>query len=90
MTKGYTLNYFVNLFNKTSANTISGTKDVYTFISPRLGFHSTRAVVLETWLGSQKQLRAITNGTGRFSTYGTTPRARILKALRNRKVNGKV
>lgn len=90
MTKGYTLNYFVNLFNSTGSKSISNAKEVYTFVSPRLGFNSVRGVVLDQWLGGVKNTRAIANGTGRFSTYGSTPRARLLKALRNRKTTGSV
>jgi hypothetical protein len=88
MTKGYTLNYFVNLFTSSRSRQLNSTKAVYNFVSPRFGYNSTRAVVLDAWLGDNTT--QIVNGTGRFSTYGTTPRARILKALRNRKTTGQV
>lgn len=86
-TKGYTLNYFLKLFNGTSNRAISS-NGVYGVVSPLLGSSSVRATVLNTWLGNKTS--QIANGTGKFASYGTTPRARILKALRNRKVNGSV
>lgn len=87
-TKGYTISYFVSLFSSTRGRTLTSASAVYTFVSPRLGAQSTRAKVLNTWLGNQTN--NIINGTGKFSSYGATPRARILKALRNRKANGSV
>jgi hypothetical protein len=88
MTKGYTLSYFLGLFSTVRSRSLPNTDAVYNFVSPRFGFYSTRALVLDTWLGgSTKQ---IVNGTGRFANYGRTPRARLIKALRNRKVTGSV
>jgi hypothetical protein len=86
MTKGYTLNYFVNLISTSRSRQLTTTQAVYSFVSPRFGYNSTRALVLDTWLGYNT--REIVNGDGRFANYGKTPRARLLKALRNRKANG--
>jgi hypothetical protein len=86
-TKGYTLSYFLKLFNSTSNRAISS-NGVYGVVSPLLGSTSVRATVLNTWLGNKTT--QITNGTGKFASYGTTPRARILKALRNRKTTGSI
>lgn len=88
MTKGYTLNYFLGLFGNSRSRQLENVDAVYSFVSPRFGYFSTRAVVLDTWLGDQTN--AIVRGTGRFSTYGRTPRARLIKALRNRKTTGTV
>jgi hypothetical protein len=88
MTKGYTLSYFLNLLGNSRARQLTNKDSVYSFVSPRFGFNSVRAVVLDTWLGGKTT--QIVNGTGRFSNYGSTPRARLLKALRNRKVTGAV
>ena len=88
MTKGYTISYFLGLFGNVRSRSLTSTDAVYSFVSPRFGYNSTRAFVLDTWLGGKTT--QIVNGTGRFSTYGATPRARLLKALRNRKQNGVV
>lgn len=88
MTKGYTISYFLALFGNSRARQFSTASDVYSFVSPRLGVSSVRATVLNKWLG--KQTNAIVSGSGRFASYGSTPRARLMKALRNRKNTGSV
>lgn len=83
-TKGYTISYFINLFSGVRSNTITS-KGVFNIVSPRLGATSVRALVLNTWLNGSTT--AIVNGTGKFASYGATPRARLLKALKLRKQN---
>ena len=86
-TKGYTLQYFIDLFTNTTSRQLNS-NGVYRTVSPRLGSVSVRADVLDTWLSNNTT--AIVNGTGNFATFGKTPRTRLLKALRNRKTNGYV
>ena len=86
-TKGYTLQYFIDLFTNTTTRQLS-TNSVYNVVSPRKGVTSVRAEVLDNWLSYNTT--NIANGTGSFASYGKTPRARLLKALRNRKNNGTV
>lgn len=87
MSKGYTLNYFINTFTSTTAAAVSR-EGVYRTVSPRLGFNSVASYQLDKWLEGQTQ--EIANGTGDFSSYGKTSRARILRALRNRKNTGTI
>lgn len=83
MSKGYTISYFVNVFSNTRqvANT-----SVYAAVSPRFGHASVKARALDAWLDNQTL--SIARGQGRFASFGKTPRARLLKALRLRKRNG--
>jgi hypothetical protein len=87
MSKGYTINYFVNVFTNTT-NTQIARNGVYNTVSPRNGYASVKAGALDRFL--QGQTYAIANGTGVFASFGKTPRARLLKALRNRKRYGTV
>lgn len=90
MTKGYTLSYFLNLLGNSRARQLTDAAAVYAFVSPRFAENSVRAEVLDSWLGGTRNTYAIVKGTGRFSNYGSTPRSRLLKALRNRKTTGEV
>ena len=81
-TKGYTINYFINLFTDVTNSQLAN-NGVYSTVSPRKGVTSVRAAVLNDLLNGNT--RNVVNGTGRFSSFGSTPRARILKALRLRK-----
>ena len=86
-TKGYTLQYFINLVSNTT-NSQYNRNSVYDVISPTRGFNSVRSYVLDTWLNNATT--SIVEGTGVYSTFGKTPRTRLLKALRNRKTTGTV
>jgi hypothetical protein len=86
-TKGYTLQYFINLFTTTTSRQLN-TNGVYSVASPRRGVNSVRADVLDLWLGNHTT--AIVNGTGSFAKFGKSSRARLLKALSNRKNTGSV
>lgn len=85
MHKGYTINYFINLLQGTTNSTITDT-GIAKVVSPRLGRRSQAVSALNTFLGGN--LTAVTNGTNGFKTYGKTPRARLLKALRTRQTSG--
>lgn len=87
-TKGYTISYFLGLFEGSRSRQLPNKNAVYSFISPKLGAKSVRAAVLNKWL--ECRTTAIVDGTGQFATYGSTPRARLLKALKNRKKTGSV
>lgn len=86
-TKGYTIQYFIDLFANTSNKQLV-TNGVYETISPRDGAASVRADVLDHWLGGNTY--NVVWGKNGFETLGKTPRTRILKALHNRKANGYV
>jgi hypothetical protein len=58
----------------------------YYAVSPRKGVFSEKSYALDTWLNDQTE--SIFAGEGKFAAYGKTPKARLLKALKNRKVNG--
>jgi len=87
MSKGYTLSYFINLVSKSPVAKTTG-YDVYRVVSPRLGDASVKSFALDLWLSGQTN--NIVKGSGKFSKYGKTPRARVLKALNNRKKLGMV
>lgn len=81
-TKAYTISYFIKLFSNVRSRTIES-NGVYNTVSPRKGSKSVSVSVLNTWLGGN--LSKVVNGTGQFGSYGATPRARLLKALKLRK-----
>ena len=85
MHKGYTINYFIDLFAGTTNAQINNT-GVVSIVSPRLGKSSQAVSVLNTFL--EGNLTAVANGTKGFGALGKTPRARILKALRTRQNYG--
>ena len=87
MTKGYTIQYFIDLFDGTTSRQLNR-NGVYNVVSPRRGYDSVRAEVLDFWLGNQTT--NIVKGHGKFATFGASPRSRLLKALRLRKTNGSV
>lgn len=87
MSKGYTLSYFIKTLS--SATPTKVTRDgVYNTVSPRDGVFSVKADALDSWL--DHQTLSIARGDNDFASYGKTSRARLLKALRNRKNNGTV
>lgn len=87
MSKGYTIQYFINTFTNTTVATVNR-NTVYDVVSPRFGETSVKAEALDAWLGTSAE--DVANGTGVFSTLGKTRRARVLKALRNRQRFGTV
>lgn len=86
MSKGYTISYFVNVLSNARTSQVLNADAVYSTVSPRFGYASVKARALDTWLNHKTT--AIANGYGRFASFGKTPRARVLKALRLRKQNG--
>lgn len=90
-TKGYTLNYFINTFSNLTPRQVGNTLgQVYNAVSPTLGGSSVRSYALDNWFGTPATLEAVVTGQGTFANYGKTARARVLKALRNRKRFGTV
>ena len=87
MSKGYTLNYFINTISSASNRQIEQ-NGVFRVISPRLGGTSVKAQALVNFLGGHGTTFSVVNGSGRFAGFGKTPRARLLKALKLRKRNG--
>ena len=87
MSKGYTINYFVNTIKGAKAAALKS--DVYEAISPRNGFFSVKAIALDNFLGGETLAYQIAEGIGSFEGLGKTPRSRLLKALSLRKKNGK-
>jgi hypothetical protein len=87
MSKGYTISFFINVLKNTTTRAVSK-NGVYNVVAPRFGDFSVKASALDSWLGYKTS--AIEAGEGKFASYGKTPRARLLTALRNRKVNGTV
>ena len=81
MSKGYTIQYFIDLFTNTN-NTVFKNNTVYDIVSPRYGSDSVKAQALTEWLGFNPV--HVANGVGGFRTLGATPRTRLLKALKNR------
>jgi hypothetical protein len=87
MSKGYTINFFVNtLVNAT--NSQINKNGIFNVVSPRLGVNSVKAETLNNFLGGQAA--SIAYGTGKFAVLGKTPRTRLLKALKLRKQFGYV
>ena len=87
MSKGYTISYFVKVLKNAKVSSFTKTS-VYNIVSPRDGALSVKAGALDTWLGHQTS--SISLGTGRFASYGKTSRARLLFALKNRKMTGSI
>lgn len=85
MHKGYTINYFINLVEGATNQQITG-NGIASIVSPRLGNKSQAVSALNSYLSGS--LSAVVNGTKGFNSFGKTPRARLLKALRTRKTYG--
>jgi len=89
MSKGYTISYFVKALKNAPTRAVGNTaSSVFQAVSPRLGLFSVKADALDTWLNYQTH--NIAQGAGIFSTYGKTPRARLIRALNNRFKNGSI
>ena len=89
MSKGYTISYFIKALKNAPTRTVGNTaSSVFQAISPRLGLFSVKADALDTWLNYRTH--DIAQGNGVFSTYGKTPRARLLRALSSRFKNGSI
>lgn len=87
MHKGYTINYFIGLVGGVTNAKLKNV-GIANLVSPRLGASSQAFAALNTFLGGN--LNAIVNGNKGYASLGITPRARILKALKNRKKFGSV
>jgi hypothetical protein len=85
LSKGYTISYFMTALQNANSKKVTETGPYYA-VSPRKGVFSEKSYALDTWLNDQTE--SIFAGKGRFANYGKTPKARLLKALKNRKVNG--
>lgn len=85
MSKGYTIQYFLNTFAGVS-NTALNRQGVYDVVSPRYGAESIKAFTLDEYL-SGRTLN-VYRGVGGFSNLGKTPRTRLINALKLRKKLG--
>jgi hypothetical protein len=85
MSKGYTINYYTNLFKSASPRNLTPT-NLPNFVSPVYGSSSVKFSQLDGFLGGN--IFEIARGHGDFASFGKTPRARILKALSLRKKHG--
>jgi hypothetical protein len=79
--KGYTLNYFISIIRSANSKVLS--ENVARAVSPRVGASSVKFETLQTWLSGKAYDIAV--GNHKFSKLGSTPRARLLKALKARK-----
>ena len=79
--KGYTISYFINVISDANAKVLN--TNVAKAVSPRVGHESVKFATLQSWLGGKAYDIAL--GSHGFNKLGSTPRARLLKALRARK-----
>ena len=86
MSKGYTIAYYMRIIKKCPRN--STTQAIIEAIAPRSGMNSQKFKTLNDW--TDNKLGLILIGAGKYYGYGSTPRARLLKVLRFRKVWGLV
>jgi len=87
MTNAYTIPFLIDFVRGTTlgdwnAATSSSRVNFASVISPIGGASSIKIKTLDTLLGGN--LKAVVHGTGTFASFGKTPRARLLKALRLR------
>jgi hypothetical protein len=87
MSKGYTISFFMSALQSVNSRKVTEAGPYYT-VSPRKGVFSEKSLALDTWLNGQTE--QVFQGNGKFAAYGKTPKARLLKALKNRKVNGSI
>lgn len=87
MSKGYTIQSFIDLFSTTTNSTLTKV-GVDTVVSPRFGVYSVKFDALSTWLNDD--VSGVFNGRGTYATLGKTPRTRLLNALKNRQKHGSV
>ena len=85
----YTIPFFINTISKVpvkNLKNISSVLGLANVIAPVGGINSVKINTLNTLLGFS--LNDIIVGDGHFGSYGSTPRARLLKALKLRKTHG--
>ena len=89
MHKGYTINYFINLFSNVAKRNMT-VDEVAKVVSPRKGQNSQAFNALDRLLDYDLE-NVITGsdfGCDDFTRFGKTTRTRLLKALRTRKKYG--
>jgi hypothetical protein len=103
--KGYTLNYFIDFFSNIpdhqwctgrnqKDNTVQHCAQGHALRDPRTTLgntsnpNSAKLKALENFLGVS--VVAINDESGTFGDLGSTPRGRVLRALRNRKRYGNI
>lgn len=84
-TKKYTI---ASLIREISALRVqvSNSRQLAMAISPRTGIASAKFRVLNGLLNNR--LNSVISGAGSYAYLGATPKARVVRALRNRKSNG--
>ena len=79
VTRKYTINLLMSEVQSLTASQASSVSSIVQALSPRAGARSAKIAALTSYVGGNVA-RVISN-----SSLGRTPRARLLKALRNRK-----
>lgn len=82
-TKKYTISLLINEVSSLKTSQVSSIETLAITLSPRAGRNSAKFFALNQYLNGN--LSSIFAGKGTFKSYGKTPRARVLNALRNRK-----
>lgn len=82
-TKKYTINLLISEVSSLTPSSFSSVKTLTSALSPRTGATSAKVAALNSFLNGN--LTRIVNGTGNYSSFGKTPRTRIVRALRARK-----
>jgi len=89
MTNAYTIPFLTSFVQGTTLSnwnsvTGSGFIDYASVLSPVGGVDSLKIQAFNNLFGGRATVKAIIHGTGNFGSYGITPRARLLKALKLR------
>lgn len=84
MTKKYTLNVLINEVSSLTPKEVAS--NFFEAISPRNGIYSRKNQVLAKFLGGKKNVISVLKGnTKATKALGSTPKARMIKALKLRK-----
>ena len=81
-TKAYTIESLISEVSSLKLTQVSSVNALAQTLSPRVGVHGAKIAFLNNYVGGN--LEAVIVGKGGFSSYGKTPRTRILNALRKR------
>lgn len=80
--KAYTLNRLITEVSSLNTRNVTSVDALAAYLSPRLGVHSAKFQVLDTFLNGK--LTSI----ARSSSFGTTVKQRVVRALKDRKRYG--
>lgn len=82
VTNKYTINLLMSEVQSLTSSQVSSFDSIVEALSPRAGVRSAKIAALSSYVGGSVA-RVLGN-----TSLGRTPRARLLKALRNRKTSG--